>query len=79
MRAIRAKGTALIGAQRTWASSAVRRSFSGGDRDAYLPTRFAEAYARALPDARLEIIEGAGHRPWIDGPSVVDRILDFVS
>jgi pimeloyl-ACP methyl ester carboxylesterase len=48
-----------------------------GDRDIYLPTRFAEAYAEVLPDARLEIVAGAGHWPWIDDPSVVDTILSF--
>jgi len=47
-----------------------------GDRDLYLPTRFGEAYARALPDARFEAIQGAGHWPWIDDPAVVARVLD---
>ena len=50
-----------------------------GDRDIYLPTRFAEAYADALPDSQLEIVQGAGHWPWIDDPSAIDRIVDFVS
>jgi pimeloyl-ACP methyl ester carboxylesterase len=50
-----------------------------GDRDAYLPTRFAEAYAAALPGATLQIVAGGGHWPWIDDPSVIDGILDFVS
>jgi pimeloyl-ACP methyl ester carboxylesterase len=49
-----------------------------GDRDIYLPTRFAEAYAGVLPDAELEILPGVGHWPWIDDPSVTDRILSFV-
>jgi pimeloyl-ACP methyl ester carboxylesterase len=49
-----------------------------GDRDPYLPTRFAEDYARALPDAELEIMEGVGHWPWIDDPRVVDRVLSFI-
>ena len=39
-----------------------------GDRDIYLPTKFAEAYAEALPNAELEIVPGAGHWPWIDDP-----------
>jgi len=49
-----------------------------GNRDPYLPTRFADAYARALPSSQLEIVEGAGHWPWIDVPSVIDRVLSFV-
>lgn len=50
-----------------------------GDRDPYLPTRFAHAYANALPNAEAEILEGCGHWPWIDDPAVVDRVLDFVA
>jgi pimeloyl-ACP methyl ester carboxylesterase len=49
-----------------------------GDRDPYLSTRFAGAYARALPNARLEILKGAGHWPWIDDPATIDRVLAFV-
>jgi pimeloyl-ACP methyl ester carboxylesterase len=49
-----------------------------GDRDPYLPTRFAEAYARALPAATLEVLPAAGHWPWIDDARVVDRVLRFL-
>lgn len=49
-----------------------------GDRDIYLPVRFAEAYAAMLPDAELEILPGVGHWPWIDAPSVIDRVVSFV-
>jgi pimeloyl-ACP methyl ester carboxylesterase len=49
-----------------------------GDRDAYLPTRFAAAYAAALPGAELEIAAGAGHWPWIDDRRIVGRVLDFL-
>jgi pimeloyl-ACP methyl ester carboxylesterase len=50
-----------------------------GNRDPYLPTKFAQAYANVLPNSRLEIFQGAGHWPWIDDPSVVDRVLSFLS
>jgi pimeloyl-ACP methyl ester carboxylesterase len=50
-----------------------------GDRDPYLPAKFADDYARALPNAKLEIVAGAGHWPWIDDPSVIDRVLDFLA
>jgi pimeloyl-ACP methyl ester carboxylesterase len=50
-----------------------------GDRDVYLPTKFAHDYAAALPNAELDVIEGAGHWPWIDDPSVIDRVVDFVA
>ncbi|HEX7060164.1 MAG TPA: alpha/beta hydrolase [Solirubrobacterales bacterium] len=49
-----------------------------GDRDVYLPIRFARAYADALPAGELEIVEGAGHWPWIDDPSIIDRVVGFV-
>jgi pimeloyl-ACP methyl ester carboxylesterase len=50
-----------------------------GDRDPYLAPRFAEAYAAALPGARLQIVGGGGHWPWIDRPEVIDDILEFVA
>ena len=50
-----------------------------GDRDIYLPTRFAEAYAAALPGAELQIAAGVGHWPWIDDPSLVERIHSFAT
>jgi pimeloyl-ACP methyl ester carboxylesterase len=50
-----------------------------GDRDPYLPTRFAEAYKQALPNAELEIVPTAGHWPWIDDPKLVDSISNFLA
>jgi pimeloyl-ACP methyl ester carboxylesterase len=49
-----------------------------GDRDIYLPIRFARALADVLPNAELDIREGAGHWPWIDDPTVIDRVLGFL-
>jgi len=50
-----------------------------GDRDPYLPARFAEAYAVALPASQLELIKGAGHWPWIDDARIIDKVLEFVT
>jgi pimeloyl-ACP methyl ester carboxylesterase len=50
-----------------------------GDRDLYLPTRFAHAYAAALPGSELEIAAGAGHWPWIEEPALIDRVHNFVT
>jgi pimeloyl-ACP methyl ester carboxylesterase len=50
-----------------------------GDRDIYLPTRFAQAYADVLPAAELEVVLRAGHWPWIDDVRVIERILRFLS
>jgi pimeloyl-ACP methyl ester carboxylesterase len=49
------------------------------DRDIYLPLKFGETYAEALPNAEFEALQGAGHWPWIDDPTVIDRVLEFVS
>lgn len=50
-----------------------------GDRDIYLPIKFARDYAAVLPNATLDVREGAGHWPWLDDPALVDRVLDFVA
>lgn len=50
-----------------------------GDRDRYLPTGFAEAHRAVLPDSQLQIVSGAGHWPWIDDPTVIDRVLHFLA
>jgi pimeloyl-ACP methyl ester carboxylesterase len=49
-----------------------------GGRDPYIATRFANAYAEALPAAELDVREDAGHWPWIDDPSLIDRVVDFL-
>ena len=51
-----------------------------GGTDPYLSTRFAHLYADALGgDARVDIVDGAGHWPWLERPEVVDRVADFLS
>jgi pimeloyl-ACP methyl ester carboxylesterase len=50
-----------------------------GTHDPYLPTSFAEAYADALGGpARVELVEDAGHWPWIDRPEVVETVAEFL-
>ena len=48
-----------------------------GERDPYLPTRFAHDYAAAL-GGRAEIVP-AGHWPWLEDGSVVDRVASFLA
>jgi pimeloyl-ACP methyl ester carboxylesterase len=43
-----------------------------GDKDAILPRSAVDAYAQALPGARLEVLKSCGHRPEIE------RREDFV-
>ena len=50
-----------------------------GMEDAYLPRRFAAAYAEALPNAELVEVDDAGHWPWIDRPEIVDRIVSLLA
>jgi pimeloyl-ACP methyl ester carboxylesterase len=48
-----------------------------GDDDRYLPTRFAHAYGEVL-GGEVEVVDGAGHWPWIDKPEVVERVCGFL-
>ena len=49
-----------------------------GARDPYIDPRFASGYAAALGDATAEIIDGAGHWPWLGRPEVIERIVTFL-
>jgi pimeloyl-ACP methyl ester carboxylesterase len=50
-----------------------------GEREPYLPVELARRYAELLPDAEVDLRPDAGHWPWLDDPSVVDRVLAFVA
>jgi pimeloyl-ACP methyl ester carboxylesterase len=49
-----------------------------GERDPYLPARFADGLAAALGDGRAEHVEGAGHWPWLDRPELIERVAGFL-
>lgn len=49
-----------------------------GERDPYLPTRFAHAFGARLPDATVELYPDAGHWPWIDRPEIAGRVAAFL-
>ncbi len=49
-----------------------------GLRDRYLPPRFGRDYAEALGDAELLEVPEAGHWPWLEQPSLVDRGVRFI-
>lgn len=49
--------------------------FGEGDI-AYPPDTFGTEFARRIPDARLEVVEGAGHYPHESDPLVVARLID---
>jgi pimeloyl-ACP methyl ester carboxylesterase len=51
-----------------------------GDRDPYIPARFADAYAGALGGAaEVRHLPDAGHFPWLDRPELVTDVFDFLS
>jgi pimeloyl-ACP methyl ester carboxylesterase len=50
-----------------------------GEDDPYIPVRFAHGYAAVLGgEAEVDVRPGAGHWPWLDDPSVVDRVVGFL-
>lgn len=51
-----------------------------GERDPFLPARFADAYAAALGGpADVEVVPGAGHWPWLDDATVLARTVSFLT
>ncbi|HVP02578.1 MAG TPA: alpha/beta hydrolase [Solirubrobacteraceae bacterium] len=49
-----------------------------GERDPYVPVRFADAYGAVLPDATVERVPDASHWCWIDRPDLVERIAGWL-
>jgi len=49
-----------------------------GEHDPYISQRFGTGYAAALGDATLEVVENAGHWPWIDRPELATRIVEHL-
>jgi pimeloyl-ACP methyl ester carboxylesterase len=50
-----------------------------GERDRYIPARFADAYAQALGgDAEVTRLPDAGHWPWIERPDAIDAVVGFL-
>ena len=50
-----------------------------GERDPYLPERFGRELARTLPHATFELIDGAGHWPWVDDTDALERAVAFLA
>jgi pimeloyl-ACP methyl ester carboxylesterase len=49
-----------------------------GEDDPWLPPTWGETYAASLPNASLERIPHARHWPWLDQPSVIERVARFL-
>jgi len=49
-----------------------------GKHDPWLAPELAERYRERLPQAEVEVMENAGHWPWLDRPEVVERVATFL-
>jgi len=50
-----------------------------GEDDPYIPSRFADAYAAALPHAETNRVPHAGHWPWLDRIETVERVASWLT
>lgn len=50
-----------------------------GTEDPYIGVDQGRWYARVLPGATLELLEDAGHWPWLDRPDLVERVASFLN
>ena len=46
-----------------------------GENDPVIPMKYAEVFASEIKGARLEIIKGAGHMPYLERPEETNRII----
>lgn len=49
-----------------------------GAIDPYIPPSFGEQYAAGLGNAQVELVDNAGHWPWLDQADVVARFARFL-
>lgn len=51
-----------------------------GKEDRLVPPVYADEFARRLPDARVQTVDGAGHAPHLEDPALVGRMVrDFLA
>jgi pimeloyl-ACP methyl ester carboxylesterase len=50
-----------------------------GEQDPWLGPELAQRYAERLPHAAVEVIEDAGHWPWLDRPELVEQVAAFLN
>ena len=50
-----------------------------GERDPYIPARFAPRVRARAPDAELLELADAGHWPWLDRPDAIERVVEFLA
>ena len=50
-----------------------------GERDPWLPVRFADVYAERIPGVELVRSAPGGHWPWLEDRSIVERVVSFLA
>jgi pimeloyl-ACP methyl ester carboxylesterase len=50
-----------------------------GDQDPYISAAQGRALAHRMPGARFQLVERAGHWPWIDRPELVGEVNAFLA
>ena len=54
--------------------------FIAGAEDPLFPAELLESYVPWFPDARIEVVQDAGHSPYFEQPEVFNRLLaDFLT
>ncbi|MGY1723846.1 alpha/beta fold hydrolase [Blastococcus sp. SYSU DS0533] len=74
------RGQAVTALDRLYLADSVPMLVVWGGRDPIVPAQHAETVRTAVPSARVEVFEDAGHWPHLDEPDrFCDVLLDFVA
>ncbi|MCF6508418.1 alpha/beta fold hydrolase [Blastococcus sp. MG754426] len=74
------RGQAVTALDRLYLADSVPMLVIWGGRDPIVPAQHAETVRTAVPSARVEVFEDAGHWPHLDEPDrFCDVLLDFVA
>jgi pimeloyl-ACP methyl ester carboxylesterase len=75
-----ARGQTVSALDRLYLAQAVPMLVVWGSRDPIVPARHAETVREMVPNARVEVFEGAGHWPHLDAPDrFCEVLLDFLA
>lgn len=50
-----------------------------GAEDPWFPPELALGWTQRLPDASFDLVEGAGHWPWLDRPEVLEKLTQMMA
>ncbi len=69
-------GQAVSATSRLYLSSSMPMQLIWGDRDPIIPVSHGRTTHEAMPESRLDILEGIGHFPHVEAPDAVVDIID---